>query len=76
MPKNSSVYVGSHLANNLGLEVVAGHDSTIAMSRPWQRFPIGKNIGHAIIAHAAFVGLQEAVAQWRPACVMAEEPNN
>ncbi len=57
--------VGSQLANNLGLEVVAGHGLHYRNVQAVAAIPeiVELNIGHAIIAHAAFVGLQEAVAQ-------------
>jgi pyridoxine 5-phosphate synthase len=52
-------------AHNLGLEVVAGHGLHLRNVGPIAAIPeiVELNIGHAIIAHASFVGLQQAVKE-------------
>ena len=52
-------------AHQLGLEVVAGHGLHLRNVGPIAAIPeiVELNIGHAIIAHASFVGLQEAVSE-------------
>ena len=52
-------------AHALGLEVVAGHGLHLKNVGPVAAIPeiVELNIGHALIAHASFVGLQQAVAE-------------
>ena len=56
---------GSKFASGLGLEVVAGHGLHYRNVQAVAAIPeiVELNIGHAIIAHAAFVGLKDAVAE-------------
>jgi pyridoxine 5-phosphate synthase len=59
----------SALATGLGLAVHAGHGLTLENVGPVAAIPECEelNIGHAIVAHAVFVGLAEAVRAMRSA---------
>lgn len=58
---------GARFANELGLQVNAGHGLNYHNTRAIAAIPqlIELNIGHAIIAHALFVGLDRAVVEMR-----------
>jgi pyridoxine 5-phosphate synthase len=58
---------GAHLATGLGLTVHAGHGLNYHNVRPVAalREIVELNIGHAIIAHAVFVGLSAAVREMK-----------
>ena len=58
---------GARLASGLGLEVHAGHGLNYRNVRPVAalREVVELNIGHAIIAHALFVGLPAAVREMK-----------
>ena len=55
----------STMAHQLGLEVVAGHGLNYRNVQPVAAIPeiVELNIGHAIMGHAFFVGLDSAVAE-------------
>lgn len=56
-----------HEAVGMGLEVAAGHGLNYQNVCPVARIPGVEelNIGHAIVSHAVFVGLEEAVRQMK-----------
>jgi pyridoxine 5-phosphate synthase len=55
----------ARLADGAGLEVLAGHGLNYVNVTPVARIPeiVELNIGHAIVARAAFVGLDQAVRE-------------
>lgn len=57
----------AELADELGLEVHAGHGLTYETVAPIAAFPqvMELNIGHFLIGEAIFVGLREAIAEMR-----------
>lgn len=57
------------LANELGLGVNAGHDLNLSNLTMFRRLPhlSEVSIGHALISHALFVGLDRAVRDYRDA---------
>jgi len=60
-------YAGAaELAASLGLEVNAGHDLDLENLRLFRRLPhlAEVSIGHALISHALFVGLDQAVRDY------------
>ena len=59
--------VGGVLAQQLGLEVNAGHGLTYQNVRPIAQIPDIQelNIGHSIVSRALFVGLTEAVREMK-----------
>jgi pyridoxine 5-phosphate synthase len=59
------VAIAAERAEGLGLEVLAGHGLNYVNVTPIVRLPhiVELNIGHAIIARAAFVGLDRAVRE-------------
>ena len=62
-----SIRACAQLANKLGLRVLAGHALNYHNVRPIVAVPEVEelNIGHAIIAHAVFVGLERAVREMK-----------
>ncbi len=62
------------LAHRLGLRVHAGHGLNVRNLAPVVRLPHLEelNIGHALIGRAIFVGLQEAVAEYKTLIAQAE----
>ena len=56
---------GAEQAHNLGIVVNAGHGINLANLGPILRIPRlhTLNIGHSIVAHAVFVGLEQAVRE-------------
>lgn len=67
----------AYLAHELELQVNAGHGLTLHNVRPIAaiRALSDLNIGHAIIAHALFVGLPKAVATMKEAIKEARHPS-
>lgn len=65
----------AQLAASLGLEVHAGHGLTYENVGPVAAIAAitELNIGHAIVAHAVFVGLEAAVRQMKAAMLAARE---
>lgn len=66
----------ARFAQGLGLAVHAGHGLTVENVGPVAAIPECEelNIGHAIVAHAVFVGLPEAVRAMRAAMDAARGP--
>jgi pyridoxine 5-phosphate synthase len=60
-------------AHGLGLQVNAGHGLHYHNVQPIARIPeiVELNIGHAIVAHAVFVGFTEAVREMKRLMVQA-----
>lgn len=58
-----------HFGHGLGLQINAGHGLHLENVQPVARLPYMTelNIGHAIVARAIFVGLEEAVAEMKRA---------
>ena len=67
----------AYLARELELQVNAGHGLTLHNVRPIAAISAlsDLNIGHAIIAHALFVGLPKAVATMKEAIKEARHPS-
>jgi len=67
------IEVAARYAQELGLQVNAGHGLTLDNVAPIATIPgmCELNIGHSIIARAVFVGLKEAVAEMRLAMLAA-----
>jgi len=67
------IQVASKAANELGIQVNAGHGLTLSNVAPIASIKgmCELNIGHSIIAHAVFVGLAQAVREMRQAIVEA-----
>jgi pyridoxine 5-phosphate synthase len=62
-----AIYAGAAvLANSLGLGVNAGHDLDLDNLRTFRRLPhlAEVSIGHALVSHALFVGLDRSVREY------------
>jgi pyridoxine 5-phosphate synthase len=62
-----AIYVGAAgLANSLGLGVNAGHDLDLDNLQVFRRLPhlAEVSIGHALMSHALFVGLDRSVREY------------
>jgi pyridoxine 5-phosphate synthase len=62
-----AIYVGAaRLANSLGLGVNAGHDLDLDNLQVFRRLPhlAEVSIGHALMSHALFVGLDRSVREY------------
>jgi pyridoxine 5-phosphate synthase len=56
----------AELAHSLGLDVNAGHDLDLKNLMLFRRLPhlLEVSIGHALISHALFVGLERSVREY------------
>ena len=64
-PELQRIISAAEYGDSIGLHINAGHGLHYQNVKPIARIPqlIELNIGHAIVAHALFVGLEQAVVE-------------
>ena len=79
---------GLRFARSLGLRTHAGHGLALSQSEPGQADHVSStalvaalpdvaelHIGHALIGHAVFVGLRQAIADFKAEAIQARRPS-